>query len=50
MITPVDEETASTLAAVARFNAAFDRHDVDGVMAASTACTLMPRKPHRRTA
>jgi len=36
MITPVDEETASTLAAVARFNAAFDRHDVDGVMAAST--------------
>ena len=36
MITPVDEQTASTLAAVARFNAAFDRHDVDGVMAAST--------------
>lgn len=36
MITPVDEQTASTLAAVARFNAAFERHDVDGVMAAST--------------
>jgi ketosteroid isomerase-like protein len=26
----------STLAAVARFNAAWDRHDVDGVMAAMT--------------
>jgi ketosteroid isomerase-like protein len=36
MITPVDEQTASTLAAVARFNAAFDRHDVDGIIAAST--------------
>jgi ketosteroid isomerase-like protein len=36
MITPLDEQTASTLAAVARFNAAFDRHDVDGVMAAMT--------------
>jgi ketosteroid isomerase-like protein len=36
MITPVDEQTSSTLAAVARFNAAFDRHDVDGVMAAMT--------------
>jgi ketosteroid isomerase-like protein len=36
MITPVDEQTAQTLAAVARFNAAFDHHDVDGVMAAMT--------------
>jgi ketosteroid isomerase-like protein len=31
-----DEQTTTTLAAVARFNAAFDRHDVDGVMAAMT--------------
>ena len=36
MITPVDEQTESTRAAIARFNAAFDRHDVDGVMAAMT--------------
>jgi ketosteroid isomerase-like protein len=36
MITPVDEQTTSTIAAVARFNAAFDRHDVDSVMAAMT--------------
>jgi ketosteroid isomerase-like protein len=36
MTTDVDEQTASTLAAVARFNAAFDQHDVDGVMAAMT--------------
>ena len=36
MVTPADEQTAVTLAAVARFNAAFDRHDVDGVMAAMT--------------
>src|SRR5579859_6332061 len=35
-MTPVDEQTASTLAAIARFNTAFDRHDVDGVMAAMT--------------
>jgi ketosteroid isomerase-like protein len=32
----VDDQTASTVAAVARFNSAFGRHDVDGVMAAST--------------
>lgn len=31
-----DEEAAETLAAVERFNAAFARHDVDGVMAAMT--------------
>ena len=31
-----DVETAATLAAVARFNDAFARHDVDGVMAAMT--------------
>ena len=36
MITSADEQTASTLAAIARFNAAFDRHDVDGVMAQMT--------------
>jgi ketosteroid isomerase-like protein len=36
MITSVDEQTANTLAAIARFNAAFDNHDVDGVMAAMT--------------
>jgi ketosteroid isomerase-like protein len=35
-ITPVDERTASTLEAIARFSTAFDRHDVDGVMAAMT--------------
>ena len=31
-----DPATAATLAAVERFNAAFNRHDVDGVMAAMT--------------
>ncbi|MCC7107463.1 MAG: nuclear transport factor 2 family protein [Chloroflexi bacterium] len=31
-----DPQTVETLAAVARFNEAFDRHDVDGVMAAMT--------------
>ena len=36
MITPMDQQTATTLAAIARFNAAFDQHDVDGVMAAMT--------------
>jgi ketosteroid isomerase-like protein len=35
-MTSVEDQTAATLAAVARFNAAFDRHDVDGVMAAMT--------------
>jgi len=35
-MTSVDDLTAGTLAAVARFNAAFGRHDVNGVMAAST--------------
>ena len=33
-MTTVDDQTAVTTAAVARFNAAFDRHDVDVVMAA----------------
>ena len=33
----IDDLTASTVAAVARFSAAFDRHDVDGVMAAMSA-------------
>lgn len=32
----VDPRTAATLAAVERFNAAFDGHDVEGVMAAMT--------------
>jgi ketosteroid isomerase-like protein len=36
MPAPEDEQTTTTLAAVARFNDAFDRHDVDGVMAAMT--------------
>jgi len=36
-MTSVEDQTAATLAAVARFAAAFDRHDVDGVMAAMTA-------------
>jgi len=31
-----DRTTEATRAAVERFNAAFDRHDVDGVMAAMT--------------
>ena len=34
--TIADAETAATLAAVERFNAAFERHDVEGVMAAMT--------------
>ncbi|HJX15074.1 MAG TPA: nuclear transport factor 2 family protein [Candidatus Deferrimicrobiaceae bacterium] len=33
---PGDPATRSTLEAVRRFNEAFDRHDVDGVMAAMT--------------
>jgi ketosteroid isomerase-like protein len=33
----VDDLTVATLAAVARFSDAFDRHDVDGVMAAMSA-------------
>ena len=32
----IDQETESTLAAVDRFNEAFNRHDVDAVMAAMT--------------
>jgi ketosteroid isomerase-like protein len=32
----MDERLAATLAAVARFNEAFNKHDVNGVMAAST--------------
>jgi ketosteroid isomerase-like protein len=36
MTTATDEQSASTAAAVERFNAAFNRHDVDGVMAAMT--------------
>ena len=33
----IEDQTAVTIAAVKRFNAAFDRHDVDGVMAAMTS-------------
>jgi ketosteroid isomerase-like protein len=36
-MTTIDDETETTLAAVARFSAAFDRRDVDGVMAAMSA-------------
>ena len=36
MITAADEVTASTLAAIERFSVAFNRKDVDGVMAAMT--------------
>jgi ketosteroid isomerase-like protein len=36
MTTTVDELSASTLAAIERFNTAFNAHDVDGVMAAMT--------------
>jgi ketosteroid isomerase-like protein len=36
-MTTIDDQTATTLAAVDRFSAAFDRHDVDGVMAAMSA-------------
>ena len=36
-MTTVEDQTAATLAAVARFSGAFDRHDVDGVMAAMSA-------------
>ena len=32
----IDQETQATLAAVDRFNEAFNRHDVDAVMAAMT--------------
>ena len=36
-MTIVEDQTAATLAAVARFSEAFDWHDVDGVMAAMSA-------------
>ena len=36
MTITVHERTASTLAAIERFSTAFNEHDVDGVMAAST--------------
>jgi ketosteroid isomerase-like protein len=36
MTTTVDQPSAVTLAAVERFNTAFNAHDVDGVMAAMT--------------
>ena len=36
MSSAIDAATATTLAAVERFNEAFNRHDVDGVMAAMT--------------
>ena len=43
-----DPVTLSTLAAVRRFNKAFDRHDVDGVMAAMTEdCVFENTCPRR---
>jgi hypothetical protein len=36
-VTTIEDQTAATLAAVARFSSAFDRQDVDGVMAAMSA-------------
>jgi ketosteroid isomerase-like protein len=36
MTTTVDQLSAITLAAIERFNTAFNAHDVDGVMAAMT--------------
>jgi ketosteroid isomerase-like protein len=36
-MTTVEDKTATTLAAVERFSAAFERRDVDGVMAAMSA-------------
>jgi hypothetical protein len=36
MITPLDEASANTLTTIQRFNAAFNRHDVEAVMAAMT--------------
>jgi ketosteroid isomerase-like protein len=36
MTTTVDELSVNTLAAIERFNTAFNAHDVDGVMAAMT--------------
>ena len=36
-MTTVEDQSAATLAAVARFSAAFDRHDAEGVMAAMSA-------------
>jgi len=38
-------DEAATRAAIARFNAAFDRHDVDGVMAAMTDDCLFDDTP-----
>ncbi len=40
-----DTRTATTLAAVARFNAAFNQHDVDGVMAAMTEDCVFENTP-----
>ena len=36
-MTTIQDQTAETLAAIARFSAAFDGHDVEGVMAAMSA-------------
>ena len=42
-----DPRTAATLAAVERFNSAFNRHDVDAVMAAMTAdCVFENTSPY----
>ena len=45
-MTTIEDQTAATLAAVTRFSAAFDRHDLDGVMAAMSAdCRLESTGP-----
>lgn len=42
----IDAASAATLAAVARFNAAFNRHDVDGIMDCMTAdCVFENTRP-----
>jgi ketosteroid isomerase-like protein len=36
-MTTIEDQTAASVAAVGRFSAAFDRHDVEGVMAGMSA-------------
>ena len=45
-MTTVEDQTATTLAAVARFASAFNQHDVDGIMAAMSAdCRFESTRP-----
>jgi ketosteroid isomerase-like protein len=45
-VATTDEESAKTLAAVERFNAAFNLHDVDDIMACMTAdCVFEDTRP-----